>query len=217
MNAVNGKEIVVKFFDMHGGACVRVCACVWWCACACLCLCVCVSVFVCVCVCVCVYVRVFAGLCVVSSVCGLAVRVFVLTGWARSDCTCKYARLLYARVHTTSRLGKVQLRVVFVGWRCVRLFVQAGQGPTALASAPALCLVSSVRGCWFVFVFCRLVVRVFVRTGWVRSNTTRICQKTRVYFVKHQNRWLIGQNARYINLATVTCNTPIKHVILVYF
>ena len=163
-------------------ACVRVCGGVRVRVCVCVCVCPCL----CVCVCVCVYVRVFAGLCVVSSVCGLAVRVFVLTGWARSDCTCKYARLLYARAHTTSRLGKVQLRVVFVGWRCVRLFVQAGQGPTALASAPALCLVSSVRGCWFVFVFvfvfCRLVVRVFVRTGWARSNCT--CKYARLLYAR---------------------------------
>ena len=85
---------------------LRVCVLCWWCR-----LCVACGVLCCF--------------------CGLAVCVFVCTGWARPNCTCKCAHLLYTCVHTTSRLGKAQLRVVccvccvvFVGWRCVCVCVR---------------------------------------------------------------------------------------------
>ena len=78
------------------------------------------------CVCVCVLC---SCLLVCDCVCGLAVCVFVRAGWARSNCACKHAHLLYIRVHTKSRLGKVQLRVVCCVFVCCVLcvvFVFAG-------------------------------------------------------------------------------------------
>ena len=42
-------------------------------------------------------------------------------------------------------------------------------------------------------------------------------QKTKGYFVKQQNRFLIGKKERYTYLALVTYNSPIKHFILIYF
>ena len=78
------------------------------------------------CVCVCVLC---SCLLVCDCVCGLAVCVFVRADWARSNCACKHAHLLYIRVHTKSRLGKVQLRVVCYVFVCCVLcvvFVFAG-------------------------------------------------------------------------------------------
>jgi hypothetical protein len=96
--------------------------------------------------------------------CGLAVCVFGRSGWARSNCTCKCAHLPYTRVHTTGRLGKAPtarcvlllLCFVVVGWRCVCLLVQAGQGPTELASAP-ICYIPA---CTLLAGWARLQLRV---------------------------------------------------------